>query len=207
MSVDVQYDNVAILILAGGISKRMGIPKLLLPFDNKNTFIEKIISEYCDSINSKILLVLNEDVWNKNKNFYLQLKEVTIVPNTKPDKERTYSIQLGLEKIKASKVFIQNTDNPFVNQKLLQKLTLSSPENGYVSPRYNGKGGHPILICGSTINKIRNADSSLSLKDILSNESCVEIDVSDDTVLINIDTPEAYKIYFPKNEFQLLKKI
>ncbi len=44
------------IILAAGESKRMGVPKMLLPF-NGSTMIEKVISNVSDSKVDKIMVV------------------------------------------------------------------------------------------------------------------------------------------------------
>lgn len=189
----------SVLILAGGISSRMKYPKLLKLFNGSLNFIEQIVSEYL-KITRTIILVLNENVYKQNAAYFTsQFPDLTLVINSSPELGRTYSIQLGLGKVKSDKVFIQNTDNPFVKRELLQEMLKISPDNGFVSPCFKNKGGHPVLLCGSAINKIKNSKNNISLKEILINEIRVSYHSNDETVLLNIDTPESYNKYFAGN--------
>ncbi len=196
-------NNAAVVILAGGQSQRMGFPKLLLPFSCNNNFIEQIVSIYLQVIREDIFIILNETVKNNNANYFSQMQGVNIILNSSPELGRTFSIKLGLERINANKIFIQNTDNPFVTKKLLYALISQRTENGYVSPLINGKGAHPILLCGEAIETVKNASNELSLKDVLSSCYRKNITVNNALFTVNIDTPEIYKQYFPDLQFPL----
>lgn len=197
-------NNTAVVILAGGQSKRMGFPKLLLPFDDGTTFVEHIILQYKQVVNGKIILVVNEAVWNEYSSYFEQIKDVDIVLNKSPEFGRTYSIQLGISKLNTNKVFIQNTDNPFVSADMLNAMIALAPDNGYVSPKIFTKGGHPVLLCGNAVKEVRAADRNLSLKNILANQLRVDWQTNDPSVLVNIDTPEHYKLYFPNLNLQFI---
>lgn len=205
--------NVSVVILAGGYSLRMGYPKLLLPFNHSLTFIEQIVKAF-RLVTDNIVLVINEEVYKKFEVFFsARLPDVTMVLNPNPECGRTYSIQLGLKKIDTNRVFIHNSDNPFVNEALLKEMMLAATDNGYVSMRVNDRGGHPILLCGATIEKVDKAETERSLKEILSGENRTDIQTDDESILLDIDTPESYQkffymnlIYFERNEFITKKK-
>lgn len=190
-------NEAAAIILAGGESKRMGFPKLLLPFDSGKTFIEQIADTYAKVIQGEVILVINAEVLKAHSTFFSQFKDLIIVPNHNPDLGRTYSIQLGLAKTQKRKIFIQNTDNPFVSEKSLLSMLELASKDAYVSPRSNGKGGHPILICGNVIDKIVKADYDKSLKSILADSMRIDWITDDASMLVNIDTRDVYKQYFP----------
>jgi len=189
----------AVIIIAGGHSLRMGFPKLLLPFTETETFIEQIVKVY-RHITNQIVLVVNNEVYEKWRSFFnTRLPGIRIIPNPNPDYGRTHSIKLGLEKTNAANVFIQNCDNPFVKKELLTDMIQAAPENGYVSPRVNNKGGHPVLICGSAISILRNANDVSALKDILSTQNRTDHPTNDTDILVNIDTSESYFMHFPEH--------
>jgi len=110
--------NSAVVILAAGFSGRMGIPKLSLPFDEKQTFTEKIISTYLTAGCKNIVLVVNRqgnEVLRQQTDFLTE-SNVSVVLNTFPQRERFYSLQLGLKLLDGFRaVFVQNIDNPFVH--------------------------------------------------------------------------------------------
>lgn len=189
----------AVVILAGGYSQRMGFPKLLLPFNESETFVEQIVKVYHE-ITHTIVLVVNNEVYQKWLSFFnTRLPGVCIIPNLNPPYGRTHSIQLGLEKAKANNVFIQNCDNPFVKKELLAEMLKAAPADGYVSPRVNKKGGHPVLLCGTAINAIMDAPNESTLKDILSRQKRIDYPTDDADILINIDTAESYFMHFPEH--------
>lgn len=191
-------NDVSVIILAGGNSCRMTFPKLLLQYDENHTFIEKIVNTYLQLGLTKIVMVLNHQVWNHYQDFFKnKMSGVEVTLNGHPEKGRIFSIQLGLAKINTPFVFIQNTDNPFVKKELLNEMFSVASVNGYVTPRFNNEGGHPILLCGNSIQKVKDASVESSLKDNLKNVKRRDLNCSDSGILININNPEDYRRYFP----------
>lgn len=189
----------SVIIIAGGYSLRMGFPKLLLPFTEKETFVEQIVKVY-RQITNQIVLVVNDKVYDKWCSFFnTRLPGVLIIKNLNPEYGRTHSIQLGLEKVHAAKIFIQNCDNPFVKKELLSDMLKKAPNNGYVSPLVNKKGGHPVLLCGSVIFNVIQANVESTLKDIIFSQYRTDCLTEDTDILININTEESYLINFPEN--------
>jgi len=186
----------SVLILAGGNSSRMKFPKPWLKVDT-TTFLEKIITTYQNFGIQKIIVVINQkfciEPWeSKIKSLKNQ---ATIVENTAVEKGRLYSIQLGLQHLAdADFVFIQNIDNPFIDKKILKKLQQNRCKTGVTVPTFNQKGGHPILINRAIKEQIiNNFNSSSTLHDVINLFDRKNVEVEDDSILININTPEEYK--------------
>ena len=112
--------------------------------------------------------------------------------------ERFYSVKLGLNALKDKQFcFIQNVDNPFVNQKLLQLLYADKTHFSYNVPYYKDKGGHPILINEQIINSILNTfENDLNLKSVLSQFNKNKIAVDDETIFYNINNKQEYNRLF-----------
>jgi CTP:molybdopterin cytidylyltransferase MocA len=69
--------------------------------------------------------------------------------------------------------------------------------DSYVSPYFGNKGGHPILIPKIIIEKIiHEPDLEINTKEFLSKFKKVCVEVSNDKVLANINTPLEYSQYF-----------
>ena len=102
------------LILSGGTSERMGVPKAFLKIGDI-TFLEKIVSAYCLAGIDKIIVVLNRNLFS-GADIGLMLntvKNIEFVCNSAPELGRFYSIKLGLQKLShPGYCFIQNIDNP-----------------------------------------------------------------------------------------------
>ena len=194
----VKPEHVGTVILAAGNSKRMNSRKPFLHFDKDNTFIEKIISTYLKWGCQEIVIVINKDVKTQSEFFDLLPEKVMYVLNEHPEFERFYSVKLGLATIRnASFCFIQNVDNPFIDARILDRLYEQRNDRSYISPVYKNKGGHPVLLNRETIDRIGNwPDDSANLKEVLGTIACTPVEMPDDRVLININSPEEYKRFF-----------
>ena len=145
MQFDKNQKYFSAIILAAGKSSRMGIPKLFLKFDEENTFIEHIVNDYQSFGCKEIVIVVNNignDYLNKSKIPFLD--NVKIVINKHPDWHRFYSLKIGAKNLFGDlPVFIHNVDNPYVSPTVLKKLIKHSDKADYISPEFDGKGGHP----------------------------------------------------------------
>lgn len=187
------YDCV---ILAAGISKRMGRHKAFLPFDRSNTFLERIVGIYLDIGVIKPIVVTNESVLQLiKKEDNPQFEQCQFVLNNHLNRGRFYSLKLGLGVCKLQHpVFIQNIDNPFVDQNLLKGLINNLQDDIWVVPSFNQKSGHPILLSSFIAKKLLNEFSDESvLYEVLKLYGCQKVEVSNPNILLNINTPEDYK--------------
>ena len=189
--------NCSALILAAGISNRMGKPKLMLQMDNNITFLENIANKYNEFGCSKIIVVLNNEGIDLLKLLNIKLPSQTIlVLNNHLEFGRFYSIYLGAEQVSSDYVFIQNVDNPYAHKEVLSQLYKNKQSNGYVVPVLKGRGGHPVLISRKIINKIQSENEfDYNLKDYLTQFSKNEVEIIDDSILLNINTPDDYKAF------------
>lgn len=189
------------LILASGLSERMGQPKALLMWDNKKTFLEKIVQEYIASGCEKIICTLNNHVLphcRSNENF----QGVKFVLNPHPDWGRMYSVMLGLKEIGQSQFcLIQNVDNPFIHSEMIKKIVASGDHQSWCSPEFGGKGGHPVLLPKIVINKILSGNClEITFQQILKQFPKKTVECEDDSILRNINTPEDYRNYLFRKE-------
>lgn len=184
-----------VVILAAGFSERMKTLKALLPFDEHTSFIGKIISTYHNWGCNEIVVVTNPEAFQQMKQIGMFLSKVTMVVNDHLEFERFYSVKLGLGTIRSSSFcFIQNVDNPFIDSQILDLLYEQKSDEKYVSPVFENKGGHPVLLNRGNINRICIwKDNSANFKDVLNTMECLSVEMPDDRVLININSPEEYK--------------
>ncbi len=192
-------ENPSVVILAAGMSTRMGAPKPLLFFDNQNTFIEKIVETYLAFGCSKIVVVVNSKTEEPIKRVLLpEHSGVIIVCNEKPEAERYLSLKIGLSQIGNSDCFMHNADNPFVKIDTLKKLLEFHCTNHYTIPVFKGKKGHPVLLSEHICSALRKEDNiDIKINEFLSNFKSIECPVDDWCVLANVDTMKDYLGYFP----------
>jgi molybdenum cofactor cytidylyltransferase len=192
--------KLSVIILAGGFSERFGQPKPFLQFDDNVTFLEKLVSTYSEFGVDTTILVANVELKDELEKIYPKQDkaQIQIVWNCNPQYGRFYSIKLGAEASdNIEQCFIQNVDNPFTDIETLNMLYKNTDNHAFVSPLYNGKGGHPILVPQEILEAIRNEkDISINTKDFLARFARIKVTVSNRNVLANINTPDDYKEYF-----------
>lgn len=189
-----------VVIPAAGRSERMKELKAFLPYDKNTRFIEKIISTYSGWGCSEIVVVTNPEAMQRMKQTGIIPSSVTLVLNDHLEFERFYSVKLGLGAIrKSSFCFIQNVDNPFIDSQILELIYAHRSDKKYVSPVFHNKGGHPVLLNRENMDRICKWNvNSANFKEVLGTMECKTVDMPDDRVLININSPEEYKSFFKK---------
>ncbi len=194
-----EQKNISAIILSAGKSERMGVPKFSLRFNTETTFLEKLIDEYHSFGCNEIIVVLNET----SAVLYHQLKlsvpsNVRVVINHHPEWERFYSLKLAALALNEVKpVFVSNIDNPFLNQETLDILFKEVDNFDYISPSFNGKGGHPFLLSTKVLNELKTEkQDQIHLKEFLGKYSKKLEEVNDEKILLNINTMEDYSRFF-----------
>lgn len=195
-NVNFPVEEVGCVILSAGLSSRMKKPKAFLPYNKQENFLQHIINVYLDSGIKKIRLVIHPSLESLLTADIVSKTEISV--NSSPEKDRLYSLQLGLQCFSEdAPVFIQNVDNPFVNSTVLKEMLIYRIDEGYVVPSYLGHPGHPVLIGKPIIQAILECKNyTRSIKDLLHTFTRKMVTVFDPKILVNINTPEEYEKYF-----------
>lgn len=190
------HKSISCLVLSGGLSQRMRSHKALLPFSKNETFIEHIINVYQRAGIEKVIVVLNKAI--QTDILKSERKNIQWIVNDSQEKGRLYSIQLGLScATETDFVFIQDVDNPFVTAELIHQLIASSEKGDYITPIFNNKGGHPVLISSEVRQGILDRkNDGKSLREVLSDFERFKVNTSDECIHRNINTMEDYEKYF-----------
>ena len=199
-----------LILLAGGRSSRMGLPKGLLDFNGIPWILEQI-SRYRKLQSPRVYIGLGYDnnlyfnniTWFKaaTNNFYpYNGVEVKVIINQQPELGAFSTLQTVLTKIeKDSEVLVQPIDIPLLNVKELQNLV--AIENLVVIPTFNGKNGHPVKLAPEFWNELLNIDitSEEARLDFQikkeSNPSITYLNVFDVNITQNINTLRDWDIY------------
>jgi molybdenum cofactor cytidylyltransferase len=195
------FEQTSVIILAAGMSSRMGVSKPFLKWDKHKTFLEKILDTYYSFSfeAAQIILVLNPEGYKFIQTEHPEIVEYAeIIINEHPERGRFSSLKLGLQNIYDNTAcYIQNTDNPFVTEELLVSMNKQIKPDSYVVPMYEGKGGHPILIGTDIIKSLLLLDDSdIDLKEYLKAFKKTEVETTDMNILVNINSQEDYYKYF-----------
>ncbi|MCF8460964.1 MAG: NTP transferase domain-containing protein [Flavobacteriales bacterium] len=188
--------NTGVLILAGGRSSRMDFPKPWLQYDERSSFLERIIHIYQKVGVTDIATVVNSDFCEKpwDEKIAAVSRNCKVIRNDHPNFGRLYSIQLGLAHLQSDNIYIHNVDSPFVNEELIVDLAAAHHGSGVTIPVKEGRKGHPILI-GSDVKKtiLARYEEFNSLRDLIMEFEQKLVDTDDDGIFVNINTPEQYK--------------
>lgn len=194
-------DKKVAIILSGGNSTRFGKAKPFLKLDNGSTFIEYLVSTYKQFGCDEIILVLNNGLREEFAHTLPEAfrSEIRIVYNSNADLGRFYSLKLGANTVSnCDYCFIQNIDNPFTDLETLQKLYAKRTPHAFISPVYEVKGGHPVLVPRMIIDMIRKETNiTFNIKDFLNQFKKIAVNIENDKILANINTPDDYDAMIP----------
>lgn len=188
--------SASVIILAAGASKRMGIPKFRLSMNDGSTFLEALVHKYLKLGCPEIVVVANSmnmaDVTASVKPLSQKIK---IALNPDEASEKLQSVFLGAQMlVRNAPVFLQPVDTPFLQFTTLQIMLEHLEDSNYVVPVFKTKGGHPVLISMPVLHTLLQTISRYhTLRDFLMNFDGKRIEVSDDMILANINTPADYK--------------
>ncbi|RFU65137.1 nucleotidyltransferase family protein [Peribacillus glennii] len=184
------------VILAAGLSKRMGEPKLLLDFHGKPLFYYSVACAIQSNFFSTVV-VTGEHIQS--------IRELTkdlpikLLKNPKYEEGMSTSLKLGIESMKnevdAFLVFL--ADQPFLRPVLIEKLMqcyMINRSNGIriIRPRYDGVPGHPVLFDAELSNEFLALSGDEGGRSIIKRhaQKTKFVDVADPLWGVDIDTPD-----------------
>jgi molybdenum cofactor cytidylyltransferase len=194
------------LILAAGMSRRMGQPKLVLPWGDTSV-IEHIVHTLLAARVDRILVV--SGAAHAQVAELLQGLPVRIVFNPQyQQQEMLVSVKVGLQEAALQAAsgspeagLICLGDQPQMKASVIEAVTTSftGTRANLVVPSFNRRRGHPWLIARPLWDELIRFQPEQTLRDFL-NAHQAEIhyvDVDTDTILQDIDTPEDYQRFLP----------
>ncbi len=188
--------TVAVAVLpAAGASRRMGRPKLLLPFGG-GTLVGSVVAALRGGGVEEIVLVTapgDEDLraWARDAG-------VTIAVNPDPDRGMLSTLQEGVAALSRTDVLLLVTpaDLPNLRAETVALLLQRMRETGapLALPTHRGKRGHPLVIAPALIPEIGTLDPAVGLKQLRDRHEAelLEVEVGDAGVVEDVDTPEDY---------------
>ncbi|NOQ91584.1 MAG: NTP transferase domain-containing protein, partial [Flavobacteriaceae bacterium] len=199
--------NSILIILAGGESSRMGVPKGLLEYNDIYWVVEQL-NRAVDIQFKIVLLVLGNDYQQYFKklpflrnalNYFMNYKnlKLKVVINDKPQLGTFSSIVTALNQIKTKDdVFVLPIDVPLISVGEIQKL--HKVDSLVTIPSCKNKGGHPVKLQYEFWDKLRqiNLESNEARLDYqikkIDKKHIELISVSDKNALLNLNTPNEW---------------
>lgn len=183
------------IVLAAGESRRMGSPKMLLPY-NDVTVIEQVIRNLMDADIDRVVVVLGanrEAIMTVTRQY-----DVFHCYNEEYRKGMLSSVKCGFYSLPQGCIgaLIMPGDQPMTGPGEINRVirTFLESDRGLVMAAHNGKRGHPLIV------DMKYADEVLSLPEgeglrLLAQshpDDVLESDTDDSSVLRDIDTQEDY---------------
>jgi molybdenum cofactor cytidylyltransferase len=183
------------IILAAGESKRMKVPKMLLPFDGK-TMIEKVIGNVMGSevVNTLVVLGSHKD------EILATIKDLPIKHcyNDHYTDGMLSSVKCGFKNLPESfdAVLVFPGDQPLIEPGVINKIITAYRETkkGIVIPVYRKKRGHPILISSKYRDDVNSIHEKEGLRVIASKfpGDVFEVNTRSLGILKDFNTKEDY---------------
>ena len=183
--------QVAAIVLAAGMSQRMGMPKQLMPLGDK-TLLEHALANVRSADVSEIVLVLGayaDEIEQK-----IATDGLKIVINSLYEQGMGTSIRAGLAALDPSTTaaLIVLADQPFVRPTTLDQLISYHAEHGsqITLPLYKGFRGNPVLLDQSVFPEMTGLSGDVGCRAIFGThtEGIHKVPVNDIGVLLDIDT-------------------
>lgn len=184
------------MILAAGESKRMGKPKLLLPYGEK-TIIETIVETVVSSNVENTLVILGSS--RKKIEEKIKNSPAKIVYNRDFRSGMLSSVQCGFKAVpeETRAVLVVLGDQPKISTTVINKLidAYKSTGKGIVLPVYKKERGHPVLIDVKYGGEVENLSPEVGLRGTVYNhpEDILEVDIETPSIFQDIDDESDYK--------------
>jgi molybdenum cofactor cytidylyltransferase len=183
------------IVLAAGESKRMGRPKLILPFGEK-TMIEIVVDNAIQSKADGVLVVLGSSA----EKIAEKIRDYPVKTTVNPEFRQGMlsSIQWGVKSLPEDTraVLVMLGDQPLIPGSAIDKIVDAYRQTGkgIVLPVYNKRRGHPILIDMRYRDEVKRISPDTGLRALVHShaEDILEVEVDAPGILRDIDTLEDY---------------
>src|SRR5205085_11204814 len=170
------------VVPAAGSAERFGGKKLLTSIDGE-PLLDRTISALLNGGVAQVIVVVGPEAEDLKRDVNA-FSDPRVWPIVNPDPSRGMfsSLQAGMAEAEGDALVVLPADMPFVQSgtvAILLDVFQSRP--AIVSPRYQGKRGHPVILPPALRDEIRSADTTITLHDILKRhpDQRVDVDVED----------------------------
>jgi molybdenum cofactor cytidylyltransferase len=192
---------ISAIILAAGESKRMGQPKMLLPWGT-TTVLGQVISTFRQAGVDPILVVTG-GAYEQVDKVVQQYGAQSVFNDYYASGEMLSSLQLGLmaqpELVQATLIGLGDQPQVQVGSVKLICATFLEKKSGLIVPSYQHRRGHPWLVERSLWQELLTLRSPRSPRDFLNKhaDEIEYVEVNTPTVLADLDTPQDYQTSHP----------
>ena len=186
------HKNFSGVILAGGKSSRMGLPKAFLSLKEKRMI--DIIVDVFQRFFEEIFIITDD------KNLFSELKGAKVIEDLIKGRGPLGGIYTGLESISKDKAFFIACDMPLLRNDLIKRLLDISTQDEYdcIVPYASG-GIEPLhaIYSKKILSTVKDLlmENDLSIKQLLARCKCkyVKVENGVEASFFNVNTPQDYK--------------
>ena len=188
------------IVLAAGQSRRMGVPKALLPYKGK-TFIDNICGVFlAGGVGELVVVVGGHQHEERIRAAVPKDPAIRVVTNHRYEMGQLSSLVVGLKTLSsASEAALVNlVDHPLVKIATVKAVVSSfrkKAHNPIIVACYKGRRGHPVLFAQSIYDELMNAPQNQGAKAVVRKtpSRVTEIALTDPGIRADIDTPGEFK--------------
>jgi CTP:molybdopterin cytidylyltransferase MocA len=189
--------DVAAVVPAAGASRRMGRPKLLLPWEG-STVLEATLAALLSGGVDRVVVVTEPGGGILAR--WPPPPRVTLAENPTPRLGMLSSVRAGLAALAAAApprlLLVCPGDLPALRAETVRELlAVQRRHGGIVVPACRGRRGHPILVPRRWLPEIGRLDEAVGLRQLLrvAADDLLAQPVEDAGTVLDVDTPEAYE--------------
>jgi molybdenum cofactor cytidylyltransferase len=187
MRPNAQSTDVQAVILAAGLSTRSGQWKMGLPLGDRT-----VLQRCVDSMRRAVPRIWVVTGWQADRvqALFGDDPQVKLVPNPHYRQGMFSSVQAGLARVEAARAFLTPGDYALISPVVYDRMLQVEAE--IVIPTYHRKKGHPVLLSQAAIAEILALPGDAILRDYIQAKGFATLEVDDDGILLDIDTPQDY---------------
>jgi molybdenum cofactor cytidylyltransferase len=189
-------ENIGIVVLAAGASRRLGEPKQLLEYNGEFLLLH-VITEALNSNASPVIVILGSNADSISKK--IDKKNVEIVENKEWEEGMASSVRLGLSTLNEKKpdtdaVIFTVCDQPYISSSILNELINTYHKSGkkIVACNYGDSTGPPSLFDKTLFPELMQLKGDAGAKKIIQHHINEAAIVQFPEGKFDIDTREDY---------------
>ena len=191
---------ISAIILAAGVSKRMGQPKMLLPW-GETTVLGQVISTY-QAAGIEDVLVVTGGARDQVEGIVRQHHARSVFNELFAGGEMLSSLQCGLRLLSQEGTGVQATliglgDQPQIQAGAVRRIceTFEKQPASLIVPSFQMRRGHPWLVERSLWREVLELQPPQSPRDFLNRHAgdILYVEVDNSSILADLDTPQDYR--------------
>jgi molybdenum cofactor cytidylyltransferase len=185
---------IAAIVLAAGLSRRMGRPKLLLEIDGK-PLVRWAVEGVAPHVGDVIVVVPPEA---EGIRAALEGLDVRYAVNPRPEDGQGTSIAAGVRALgtETRAVLVVLGDQPHLDPAIVPALlrVFAQSRTSIVAPRYRDVQGNPVLFAAAVFPELARLSGDAGARSVVRRDPArVEIVEFDTPVPADVDTPDDYR--------------